>query len=169
MAKNFSPTFSPYFVVNILLKNPIHLTVNTDEQQSHIDKPYHYQTSQCKYKQYYLLDLQQSYQGTGNRKQRIGKSFKNFIYFLICRNLCADCYITPLIEFKTNEPIQISSTSNFLKQLQHMLEQDFQLNQLQTSEQIQNIINHIYSLVNDQIIFQHEGSNSYIQWQLLKS
>jgi hypothetical protein len=68
---------------------------------------------------------------------------------LICRNLSADCYITPLIEFKTNEPIQISSTSNFLKQLQHMLEQDFQLNQLQTSEQIQNIINHIYSLVDN--------------------
>ena len=30
-----------------------------------------------------------------------------------------------------------------------MLEQDFQLNQLQTSEQIQNIINHIYSLVDN--------------------
>ena len=31
--------------------------------------------------------------GTRKREQRIGKSFKSFIYFLICRNLCADCYI----------------------------------------------------------------------------
>ena len=30
--------------------------------------------------------------GTGNREKRIGKSFKSFIYFFICRNLCADCY-----------------------------------------------------------------------------
>ena len=33
-------------------------------------------------------------QVTGNREQRIGKSFRSFIYFLICHNLCADCYIT---------------------------------------------------------------------------
>ena len=30
----------------------------------------------------------------GNREKRIGKSFKSFIYFLICRNLCANRYIT---------------------------------------------------------------------------
>ena len=28
----------------------------------------------------------------GNREQRIGKSFKSFICFLICRNLYADWY-----------------------------------------------------------------------------
>jgi hypothetical protein len=27
-----------------------------------------------------------------NREKRIGKSFKSFIYFLIGRNLCANCY-----------------------------------------------------------------------------
>ena len=31
-------------------------------------------------------------QATGNRQQATGKSFNFFIYFLICRNLCADCY-----------------------------------------------------------------------------
>ena len=30
--------------------------------------------------------------GTGNKEQIIGKSFKSFIYFLIFRNLCANCY-----------------------------------------------------------------------------
>ena len=30
----------------------------------------------------------------GNREKRIGKSFKSFIYFLICRNLWADWYRT---------------------------------------------------------------------------
>ena len=33
--------------------------------------------------------------GTLNREKRIGKSFKSFIYFLICRNLWAECYIYP--------------------------------------------------------------------------
>ena len=32
--------------------------------------------------------------GTRKREQRIGKSFKSFIYFLICRNLWADWYRT---------------------------------------------------------------------------
>ena len=34
-----------------------------------------------------------AFYGTGNREKRRGKSFKSFIYFLICRNLCADYYI----------------------------------------------------------------------------
>jgi len=34
-----------------------------------------------------------AFYGTGKMEQRIAKSFKSFIYFLICRNLCADCYI----------------------------------------------------------------------------
>ncbi|MDE5109268.1 MAG: hypothetical protein O4808_20140 [Trichodesmium sp. St17_bin3_1_1] len=33
-----------------------------------------------------------AFYGTGNREKRIGKSFKSFIYFLICRNLWVNCY-----------------------------------------------------------------------------
>ena len=36
-----------------------------------------------------------------------------------------------------------------IQQIQYMLEKYFQLNQLQTAEQIQNTIHHIYALVND--------------------
>ena len=34
-----------------------------------------------------------AFYGKLKREQRIVKTFKSFIYFLICRNLCADCYI----------------------------------------------------------------------------
>ena len=43
-------------------------------------------------------------QETENREQRIDKSFKSFIYFFMCCNLCADCYIfKDLFEVKVVE------------------------------------------------------------------
>jgi hypothetical protein len=45
-----------------------------------------------------------AFYGKLKREQRIVKTFKSFIYFLICRNLCADCYIfKDLFEVKVVE------------------------------------------------------------------